>query len=1017
MVNEDNIKNVIICLASAGSGKTTRISGRFLELLKKNPLNSIVAITFTKKAAAEMRERVISTLKNVILKKELNSSISLEDGFKMLKTILENYSEFQITTIDSFMNKIFKAFSIEFNVSPDYEIIFENDEIFELSLNELLNSGDERVKKIVLFFLKSLLKVERDGFDPIKILKNGLKKFDTTEINMKLENITSKTKRVDFEDLILSIESSLLEKYFNGSGAGHRKFECVLEEKFNELKERVLECEEFLNKNKTRWRNREFREINKDLAFIYYSDGWELFKKNKGQDREECHKFVEIFNNFVSIFRDYLMLKKFQEGLYSFEVLKMEKKIEENLRRDLNVVYGDSIAGRIREKLKEENGVSYAFLKIGVDIKHYMIDEFQDTSISQFEAMTPLLEEASSNYDSSLFVVGDKKQAIYGWREGDYRVFDKLKDIVPHANLKELKLETNYRSHREIVEFNNMIFERLKNLKNSKNFQKYFKNDDFYGDFLKEINSVYLNVKQKNHKKVLGYVSVKLFEKGKNESVDIEEDVIKADFFKLLGDLLERYNPGDILILGRNKDDIEKIVYWTILYQREYKNKFPFITEESLKIFSNDTIKNLLAFTSYLISKDEFFQKGLKENKFPLEFDKVAKFLNSLSPYEFFVKILDDFSEKIDFNRDGAYIESFLEEVLSLSNDGYGIEEVVEYFYKKRDISLLLPEGNFGMRIMTIHKAKGLEAKVVLIPLYSWQIKKHSFVNFIEYTPENFSFHNGEDVKAFIKLGRDVSKLDKEFKKEYENLAVRELIENINLMYVANTRAKEELYIRGAFTEGRLNSGYLLYELLSDDFNISHSEGEGVTVYEYTSGKKCGGRDFPVKKSEARPFRVTFNDIRNGLRIEENQIFKLEDESLFGNIFHFAISHINQFGDLEDLKNRVRETILKTNSFFKIKDTSKLESSLLKTLTDLKFYFRDFDWAFNEKSFVSRKGKIFRVDRILSKNGRIYVIDYKTGKEKEGHISQIKMYKEALSDMGNITGILYYIKNEKVINV
>ncbi len=1037
-------EETLIYLASAGSGKTRKISMRFLELSRENPLNSIIAITFTKKAASEMRERVIEILKKIILDDE-NLELSKElkinrkKAFEVLKRIIENYSEFQITTIDSFMNKIFKAFSVEFGISPDYEITFDRDEIFETSLNELLETKDEKLKKSVLEYLKALLNIKKGGFDPVKILKNGLKDFDRWEIKSKFGDDFNISETIGGDEINKALQSSILKMY-----PDYREFvrditdlEGILKELFEKLKYRVkiYNDMDLVKKNLIKWIEKDFTVLDKTLdkkSSFLHKEAEEFFKKGKKEKAEDFENFQKLFNTFTFLFKKNLLLKKFMEGYHSYLILRELEKFENDIKRELNVVDGDSIVEKVKNKLSEfpeNNGVTYAFIKLGDKINNYLIDEFQDTSIPQWKAMELLLEEARSS-GGSLFVVGDKKQAIYGWREGDYRVFDKVDG-------KKVNLSNNYRSKKEIVEFNNKIFLNLK---------RWAEDNKESGSFIGELDKVYSDVKQNIFKKESGFVSVKIYEvnkknKEKNSEIeiDVEEEWLKPNFFDLLDDLLKRFSPEDIVVLGRSKGDIEKIVYWVIEYQKERKTEFPFITEESLRLLSNLSIKNLLSLTSYLLTDDKFFLKGLVENEFLKVGDKfkgnltedsrdklnlTREFLKDLSPYEFFLKIVEIFKDELKIYENGAFLQNFLEVVLDLTNSGKTIIEIVEYFFKNRDLSLFLPDSKYGMRIMTIHKAKGLQGKVVVIPLYNWKIKNYSFVKFKSYDTSIFG-KELKGVKSFLKLNNGLTKLDKETELILEALRVKEWIENINLMYVSNTRAMDELYILGYFKKNNLNSGKLLYELIKSakfDSELESKElKEDLKLHEISMGKKVlkgkkGERENIEDKRDVK-FFPKFNDIRRDLKGVEGDIFLEGSEIEFGNLFHLAMSFIDELNSIGEIDERVKMSLEKLPQISDDRRILEIEKFLKRTLRDLSYFFSGFEWAFNEKEFVSKDGVIFRVDRILKKDGKIYLIDYKTGRKEESHLRQIRNYMGFLSELGKLSGILYYVKEGEILNV
>ncbi len=1025
------MSKITIYKASAGSGKTFKLSVEFLKLLKENKLESVVALTFTRKAAAEMRERILKFLRSIIFEEE-NIPGDLkgifkrkEDALTLFIDILKNFSLFQVTTIDSFMNKIFRSLSIEFDVSPDYEVIFNKDEIFDAAVEVLLEGESKR--EDLLRYLSSLLAVSKMGFDPVKIVKRGLKEFD-----LYVGTLGGSQKEFDLE----SFKNEIFQNAIKNLDEGYRRelqelfgkngdFTEVLKELFSKLKKYVNSNRENFNGNRIRWVNKDYSD-KVGLKFLDYVKLSDLLKKSSSIniDRKVCN----IFDSFKELYRVSKLYYIFYEGLNSAKVLESEVKVEDEIKRSLNVVHLKSITNKIIEKVGDENSplpVTYAYIKLNTTIEHYLIDEFQDTSDAQFDAMKSFMDNAVSG-GGSLFFVGDKKQAIYGWRGGNYELFDEINNFKKNRKVNKFEsksLKENFRSLKNIVEFNNFIFGNLskdivKDIVNEK-----FKND-FVNDFKGELDEVYSSddVKQECQKGDGGFVSVKLLKYGDGESD--RDDFLKNEFFKILDDVLERYFPEDVMVLGRSIDNLNDIISWIFEYQKEREKSFGVITEESLKIFSNLYIKNLLSLASYCLNGDGFYIKGLVENGFLREdenLDEIVRLSKVLSPYEFFVMLSSKFN---GVKKDGFYLLNFLEIVLDGTLKGKSLFEIVENFYKNRDISFSLPENNSGMRIMTIHKAKGLQSKVVIIPIYDWPLKK-SLTSFYKITSKDFGvgeYENFPDV--LVKLNSTLVKLNKGVEKKYKKMLEKSWIENINLMYVANTRPEEELYIRGSFKVSkdesldnrRFNSSGLLYLLM----NGKIEEEKNILSHEF--GKKLKRRNTEENRGgnieENKGLDISLPssslNLRKMLKLERGRGYLIE-ESEFGNIFHSAMSFINDISE-RDINWYVKDAILKTSSLFQIDEEmkEKLEKLIFYTLRDLEFFFKGFKWAYNEKEFVSNNGVIFRVDRILKKEEKIYVIDYKSGREYKEHISQILKYISYLSDLGKIEGILYYPEGRKV---
>ncbi|MBC7196682.1 MAG: UvrD-helicase domain-containing protein, partial [Deferribacterales bacterium] len=460
------LKPSLCTQASAGSGKTYRLASRYIHLLKLifkgnikdnfpeilNPdsIGSIVALTFTNKAAAEMKDRIILFLKklaDIYPDKDFDKNsfgIKENEAANLLVDIIKNYGDFNVTTLDSFMNKILKAFAIEKKIMPDYEVFFESDEIFELAFGDVVSNPDNFIQ--LLDFLIKLLDLGQSGVNPEKIIFDGLSKYKDIDIPENLllfENLCEKLEfdNKNFAEIQSEIETNLLEnfRYFQEMFSEHADiFNKTNIKKFkksdiNEMIQQLGRYEEILTEG--------------SLVSLYKGGGF----LDEGKEKE----FISRLTESVDLLKKYMLLKSSFETDVVARQLKRLRDKEEEIKHISNIVDGQKVAKDVSEILSE-NDISYAFLKLGEKISHYLIDEFQDTSKEQFDAIFPLIENAVSE-GGTLFIVGDKKQAIYGWRGGDYTIFDEaLKS--DSLRLEEEFTDTNYRSAKNIVNFNNFTF-------------------------------------------------------------------------------------------------------------------------------------------------------------------------------------------------------------------------------------------------------------------------------------------------------------------------------------------------------------------------------------------------------------------------------------------------------------------------------------------------------------------------------------------------------------------------------
>ncbi|WP_025209093.1 UvrD-helicase domain-containing protein [Hippea sp. KM1] len=1015
--------------ASAGSGKTYRLAERFLELLSlylkakqkatnpnlcsancklnviPNSIDSIIAITFTNKAAAEMKERVISFLKSLAdIQSDNAPNVGLDKdaSLKMLIEIIENFSDFHITTIDSFMNRILKAFSVDLNIHPDYEITFDRDAIFDEAF-ETLVSDRSNAEELLDFLKRLLLLSQYEGMNPKAIVKKGLKRLEEVEVD---EDV------IGFSDLTSG---------FNIEARNLEDVEKVLKKRAKQHVEIVKKiATEELAKSKNRALNKTFAKTLTELTEENLLDNYDKLKKrqtgeskifnnNKTLPPETEKAFNESLNRLIETAEQFFLIK----GVYETEIIREQlnklNQLEEKIKNSLNIVEISTISKDISSILRRDMGVSYAFCRLGERISHYLIDEFQDTSHSQFEAMEPLIDNTLAG-EGSVFVVGDKKQAIYAWRGGDYTIFDR---ITSKRGIKKSRLKVNYRSEGNIVSFNNRVFKVAKLL--NEDFASAISKNDAKDKIKNAIIDIYKYSYQKINKeknKTLGYIEIKLADE--NAIKDNEDEFYRKSILKLMDRLINKFKlkPSQIMILIRQKENIKKVFAWL-------KEEFPgieFITEDSLTLTSNIEIKKLLLVASALAFEEEpVYRRALELLNCNIDIDSIVEQIKGLTPYEVFVKLLS--LDGFDSKNNKVYFDRLLEEVLKLTEQQKSLQEIIQYFYDNPDITITLNEEVEAVRIMTIHKAKGLESHTVVVPFYDWSLFSYpkNFYRAVDLSPIL------KDKKAFLNLDSKIRLFLDDAAEQYTDFIKTQFIEALNLMYVANTRAKENLFIIGTFKNkksSRMTSGDMLDSILKAAYPDKLKQRFFLKVLKLGELKKqeedkrksdsvsdgdCGIEQLPKRVSISREFLKVYPKETFNTNIEEKRL---------GNLYHLAMSFIGST-DGKNIDEAAEKAYQKAKSVMGY-ENPKAVGLIKNTLEDLRDYFEKIESFHNEKEFVDSYGNILRPDRITTKNGQIYIIDFKSGKKENEHIKQIEGYVKLFK---KAKGIIYYADEREIVHV
>jgi len=994
--------------ASAGSGKTYSLARQFINLLaiymgdlnlngvsRPEGIGSLVAITFTNKAAGEMKERILNLLKSIGIEGSKSSGgdfrISRESARKALIDVIENASDFNVTTIDSFMNRLLKAVSFDVGLNPDYEVSFDRDDLFDLAFAELLS--DDSLKDTLITFLKEQLRLNKEGFHPEKIIKGSIYHYRDVLVP---EHVSGFTEFFEY----------LGKKY----GSNFYNFESVerffsqVEKKLSSNAKKILESAAFDGNKKRSFYGFGFKNFDKpSKAVINLLNGnFEyILKKDSGENDVSLAKgLAEVVREAFGYFQDYTYTQGLRDSISVFEVLKTFREKESMLFNELNVFDGGKISTIVGDYLAK-GGLTYAFCVIGEKIMHYLIDEFQDTSRMQFHAVEPLIENAMSQ-GGSLFVVGDRKQAIYAWRGGDYTLFDELKRRYAEQ-IDILNLIENYRSNKTIVDFNNSIFANpgfveFFEKNSSKGSVSYVEGFSQNEKFLKELRKIYgRSTAQKPKNLDEGYVRVVLEQEGEgfdrdNFNLGKLERVLKELLFE------KNVQPRDIMILVRSKKDLDTVVDF-LLHNFETVGV---LTEDSLRIRANTEIKKLLLIASAVLKPVEHYHLALDE--FGVEISEaVREKAKLLSPFEFFSFLIEEF--KLDYSRNALYFDAFLEKVLELSLKNRDLGYIVDYFYNHSDISVSAGEGADAVKVMTIHKSKGLESHTVIVPYYDWKIRgTRGFELFGQIKVDE-----GLEQPFFFKIDSLLARINGEAKEIYDRARVSSFIESVNLMYVANTRAKQNLFIIGSFKKNsRGCSGFLpvscvLHEVLGIDgvFELGKLKKEERRVED--AGEKPTKR-IPINHN-IREFIKSYPDIFEpevGLKAKR-----------FGDLFHQAMALVGILRDRSEIGEVAELSYKKATGILGYDMPGVLESVKI-ALERLFEYFSDVEQYFNEKEFVDENGDILRVDRLSFKRGVPFVIDYKTGARSKEHIQQVKRYMRLLKDS---KGLIYYSKTGEIVYV
>jgi len=1027
--------------ASAGSGKTFTLVKEYLKIVLNTTdvftFQKILAITFTNKAANEMKERVLNNLRafaedgfndmaqNICQEIAIDKTVLQKRASNILREIINNYSAFAITTIDSFTYKIIRSFAFDLGLSLNFDVELNSQNILEETVNNLISKmgqDDELTKTLLLF---ALFKWQKDETWDVTFALNTIAKLLVKEdaVN-ELEKLKDKTlddylnlhkklkKQIAlFDTDILKLatrgqqiitEINVSKKAFVGGGDYPSFIAKLLDKNYD------INFEGRLAKSiaKNSWSSAK--------ATVEESDAIE--------SRSEALKkiYFEIENYFDAHHKNYILAQLAIKNIIPLSVLSSLNTSLTNYKLDNNIRLNSEFNTLIRKHIKEEP-VPFIYEKLGEKYSHFFIDEMQDTSVFQWENLLPLIGNALHQPNGSLFLVGDAKQAIYRWRGGKAQQFIELTlDKNPFFIDKEVAtLPINFRSFSQVVHFNNDFFESASKYLSNPTYQSLYKD----------------SCTQKTTDKIGGYVQIDFLEKGL--SGEDKTDAYAENIINVLQNLDSSYPLGDVCILVRKKGDGAKIA--SILSAHGYD----IMTSESLLLINSEKVNFILNFLNYFVDNSNkkaladvliFLHKHLKI-KYDLH-DFISSFLN-LTPDDIYKK-LEAFSinfSKKHFNEQSlyqsvaylvrcfklikdsdAFIQFFLEEVLNFEQKQQGaLTSFLDYFEThKENFSVVSSKNDKAITILTIHKAKGLEFPIVIFPN---NVTIHYEKDPTEwYKPKEPADFNNFDT-LLINGGPKLEQTDAIGQALYKKTKEALELDNLNLLYVGLTRAVEQLYLVTEQPPSK-NSKSITYSLMYEDYLKAQGYWQaGQNSYSFGSKERPKHPSLEEKTTHINTLKVrhlstdwqshNIHIVPSALKYWNED---MKDAAEFGTLLHDILAQILTADDI----NTVLDSYFKMGKI-SVLDVANFQKLILQIVNhlELKNYYAVNTTVYNECEIVTANKELIRLDRLILKDKTAVIIDYKTGTPNTKHEVQLNNYAEAISAMSyTVTHkILVYLRD------
>ncbi len=1044
--------HVLVIEASAGSGKTHTLAKRYIQFILSDqiPYNDprhILAITFTNNAANEMKERILEWLKKLALdideniKRETLELVSIEPdrlpekAEQLIERILENYDDFQIQTIDSFANRILKASTIELGFPPDFDITTSINELLDYTMSLMLREifsreANKKLADLVLEAITDIIKSKRhDNLFPWNPVPEFLRKF-----------------------------KSLIEKEANNVGELNIKTPDwkAIHESIERLRQKFIELSKYRGNP---FSSSDSYEEWERLLFAEKPDIMSILKKRsfillKGDIRKK--EYVELYRRIKSEWFETLNREKtliashyvFAKYAPYRELYPLFKSYLDGVKRRRSLIYIKDINKLLVDYIKKDL-IPEIYCRLGNRLHHFLIDEFQDTDRVQWENLKPLIEEAVSQA-GSFFAVGDLKQAIYMFKNADYRIMRNLCEEIRTGksdnpwlpgsvigSAEVVTLDRNYRSGGVILDYVNHLFkEKLK---------------DHLAPRVCDYDRTGLtNFRQYplENRKEDGYVKVIKLIKDK-ENPDQAKPVL-IDLLK--NDILNRYRCSDVAILALKNEQVEKIVEWltdegipAASFSSLDIRKRKIIVEIAHLLKFLDSPIDDLAFASFLLG--EIMAKALSDGDSGMSPERLRDFVfktrrEKKGEYLYVAlredpelnwiwkKFFEDLYKKVGFlplydltvliYRKFRIFENFPDETGSLIKlldvinhfEASGLNNIKEFckrFFNHSDpelFSIDLPDFIDAVKVMTFHKSKGLGFPVV-INLITEEGNRVGNIFLVKEGGKFTVYHITKEILENASLPelemlRDEAVLDNK-------------IQTMNLYYVICTRAKDELY-NIVITKERSskNKDKQGAELINP-----------ITIFEeYESGHK----HFPVDMEHRTP-PYTPASLSGKIQFDISESFTAEGgewniyrflETKRGEFFHSILKDIEFIdGDITSLVTEAVRKVLRTTK------EKYDESQVIAILVDFLNMPQVKEWfeqkpgrtVEREVEYVDSNGRTARFDRVVHDGDTITVIDYKTGEYEEEYSNQVRRYMRILRDVyrdREIKGYIAYIDQKEI---
>ena len=1094
-----------ILKASAGSGKTFSLTAHYLTLLfsGETKYREILAITFTNKATAEMKGRILKVLealatgggsekddaagyREILLEAypQWDAVMLQQRSAEVYRKILHDYSRFAVSTIDGFTQKVIRGFTFELGIEAGYKLEMNIRKVktdLVLRLNRLL---DERPDLLQWIMDYAQVQIDRD---------------ENWNYRWALSDLASEIFKEDFQDFDKAVSDIPEQELFASLDSYCKETIKQFEGAFEQLLKTAAELfvasgvdvmdlagksRNHLGKLGSLSAQNPHDVVKKLEKYIHTPDEWQ-----KGGPvgevavlyRDLNPLLERLYELYTTQSPDYYLAKAIDENLYYLRLLKEMSTLLAEWRRDNGAqLISDAQILLNNIGTNESGDPTFIWEKTGNRFRHFLFDEFQDTSRKQWNNLRPLLINAMGNASgkrSEHLIVGDVKQSIYRWRNGDWRILlDRAEQQIGTAFntidtsslIQNETLETNYRSHENIVTFNNLVFEyapqwlqhrlneRIRTELGDEEYERWWKPTGNHDTIIRAYSDSRQQLPSSVQKKG-GKVQVDFIDVGSNNH---RASAVKEEALGRLADTViewlssDTYRPGQIGILVRTNNEAREVIQHLLDRQRESGVAFDVISGDALALASHPAIRLLVDTLRALMGKFPdtalymancihlYSQlRGREQSVLPDDWVRISTCkptrLTGLLPeplcsnWETWSQLpLAELIESLivayglQTNEESLpYLLAFRDLVAAFTANGErGIPAFLTY-WEEEGIDRALPAAGDAeaIEVLTIHKSKGLAFDVVMIPFCSWPIDGRTNGNFWVSTEDTpYALLRKTPVKYKSDLGK--SRL---YQAYFEEMLFN-YMDALNTLYVATTRTRRHLYITapGKKGDGEISSllaGDLLLETLpeiAEELDVVFHGGMQLSEID---------NDDIIWQNKPASAGLSFSYYPASLRMKEElvrpeieaelDIVRLDAAKRRGQLLHELMAETASRADLD-----ARLDALQAQGLLREEERADVLTLALNTWNhpQLAQWFNGDYEHWNERSIILPNGRTLRPDKVLVRPGETVVLDFKfTQHEEEAHLKQVVDYQLLLREMGmpNVSGYVYYGSMEKLVKV